>query len=127
MNENILNHTANKILLFDGYCNLCSRSISFLRKNLRKHDYSFVPSKSEEGENLIRKYNLSNVTEHSIVLIVNNKIFTKSDALLEIIDDMRTVWKLLKFLRIVPKSFRNRIYDLTSKYRHIILKNKFGD
>jgi len=86
-----------------------------------------VPSKSEEGAKLISEYNLGDVAQHSIVFIVNNKIFTKSDAILEIIDDMRIIWKLLKILKIVPKSLRNWIYDLISEYRHIILKNKTGD
>lgn len=119
MNNEETSHLKEKrILIFDGFCELCSRSISFLKKNLKNHYYLFVPSKNEDGIQLIDDFNLGDIPNHSIVLIKNDNIFTKSDAILEIIDDMTAPWKLLKILKLIPRIIRNWIYDLISKYRH---------
>lgn len=113
-----------RILIFDGFCELCSKSISFLKKNLDNHYYLFIPSKNEDGIKLINDFKLGDIPNHSIVLIKNDNIFTKSDAILEIINDMTSFWKLLKILRLIPKFIRNWIYDLISQYRHSFSNKK---
>lgn len=115
------NFNKTKIIIFDGICLLCNKTVYFLHNKLRYMNYKFIPSQSEEGQNLIIKYSLSEISQNSIVLIKNNGILIKSDAMLNIIDDMPKIWHILKLFRIIPKTIRDSVYTWISKNRHIIL------
>lgn len=91
-----------------------------MHKRLRYHNYKFLPSQTDVGQEYINEYNLSKISNHTIVLIKNKNIFTKSDAMLEIIDDLPIIWSLFKILRIVPRKLRNWFYDIISKNRHFL-------
>ncbi len=109
-----------KIIIFDGVCLLCNSAVYFLHKRLRYQNYKFIASQSESGETYITKYNLEKIYVESIVLVKEEEIYTKSDAILEIIDDMSYSWSLLKIFRVVPKTLRNWFYDRVSKNRHLL-------
>jgi len=93
--------------------------VYFLHKRLRYQNYKFVPSQSELGEEYIKKYGLGKTTSESIVVIKGEDVFTKSDAMFEIINDMPHSWSILKVFKIIPRKVRNWIYDIISKHRHI--------
>ena len=114
----------DRIVIFDGFCELCNSSISFLKNNLKNQNYLFIPSKNEEGIKLINKFNLDDIPNRSIIIIKNDKIYLRSDAILAIIDDMTSMWKVFKIFKLFPQSARNWIYDLVAKHRHIIKKSK---
>jgi predicted DCC family thiol-disulfide oxidoreductase YuxK len=101
---------------------LCNQAIYFLHKKLRYRDYKFIPSQSDEGIALINEYSLQQITQESIVLINNDLIHIKSDAILNIIDDMPKIWHILKLFRLVPKKIRDFLYSFISKKRHLIFK-----
>jgi predicted DCC family thiol-disulfide oxidoreductase YuxK len=107
-----------KIILFDGNCVLCNTAVNFLFSRLVENDYAFVASQSNYGNEIISKYNLGALPAHTIVLIKENKILTKSDALLEITDDLTFFWRLLKIFRFIPKKMRDWIYNFISKHRY---------
>lgn len=107
-----------KIILFDGNCVLCNTAVNFLFSRLDENDYAFVASQSNEGNEIITKYNLGVLPAHTIVLIIENKILTKSDALLKITDDLTFFWRLLKIFRFIPKKIRDWIYNFISKHRY---------
>lgn len=109
-----------KILIFDGICSLCKSSVGFLHEKVKNHNYKFIASQSEDGKEIIDKYHLGNLTKESIVLLKNEKIFTKSKAVLELVNDMPTKWKLFKIFIIVPNKIRDYFYDIISKYRYTI-------
>jgi predicted DCC family thiol-disulfide oxidoreductase YuxK len=49
------------IVLFDGYCNFCNSSISFLLKIDKKRVFLFASSQSEAGKILASKFNLKSI------------------------------------------------------------------
>ena len=108
----------NKIIIFDGICILCNTIAAFLKKRLNENEYNFVASQSDEGLELISKYNLGRIPYDSIVLIFNKNIYTKSDAVFQIINDLSFGWQLFKVFKIFPKFLRDSIYDLIAVYRH---------
>ena len=118
-----INAQLTKIIIFDGVCLLCNTAVYFLHKRLRYQNYKFVPSQSELGEEYINKYDLSKITNETIVLVRGADIFTKSDAMFEIINDMPMIWSSLKIFKFVPRKIRNRLYDLISRYRYLLFGN----
>ena len=46
------------------------------------------------------------------------RIFTRSDAVLTILDELGGGWKLVAMLRIVPRPVRDAVYRLVARYRY---------
>jgi len=69
---------------------------------------------------IISIYNI----EESIIFISNEKIYRKSNAIIEVIKTLGGVYKLMGVIYILPKSFRDFIYDLIAKNRYRIFGKK---
>jgi predicted DCC family thiol-disulfide oxidoreductase YuxK len=50
--------------------------------------------------------------------VVNNKVFTRSNAALEIARDLDGLWKVLYIFKIFPKFIRDWIYNFIAKKRY---------
>jgi predicted DCC family thiol-disulfide oxidoreductase YuxK len=57
-----------KIILFDGVCNLCEKSVQIVIKNDKKDVFRFVALQSELGEKIIKKIGIDRSKTNSIVL-----------------------------------------------------------
>ena len=114
----------NFVVLFDGLCNLCNGSVNFIIKRDKLGKYKFASLQSEIGKDLSNKYNIDTSTVDSIILIKNNKVFIKSDAVLEILKDLPIGWRLLRIGIILPKFMRDWLYDFIAKHRYQIFGKK---
>jgi predicted DCC family thiol-disulfide oxidoreductase YuxK len=107
--------TGNKdVVLFDGVCGLCNRSVKFLLKKERKHDLIFSPLQSEFAKSQLNKFNIKT---DSIVYIHNNKVYTKSGAALRLCLRLKYLWPLMAVFLIVPPFIRDFVYDYIAKNR----------
>jgi predicted DCC family thiol-disulfide oxidoreductase YuxK len=106
------------IVIFDGYCNFCSRSVLFIIRRDKKAYFSFAASQTPEGQNIIGVYHLGEMAEHSIVLIDDGNVYRKSTAALRIARQLDKGWPLFYVCMILPRSFRDYIYDLVARSRY---------
>ena len=106
------------IVIFDGYCNFCSRSVHFIIRRDRKRYFSFAASQTPEGQKIIDLYHLGEMAEHSIVLIEDGKVYRKSTAALKIARQLGKGWQLIYVCMIIPPGFRDFIYDLVARSRY---------
>ncbi|RJP59068.1 MAG: thiol-disulfide oxidoreductase DCC family protein [Ignavibacteriales bacterium] len=109
--------TAEQIILFDGVCNFCNGSVNFLIKRDPNGIFKFAPLQSEIGQQLITKNNITGEID-SIILVKENIVYIKSDALIEIIKELKWYWKMLIIVKILPKKFRDLLYDLIANNRY---------
>jgi predicted DCC family thiol-disulfide oxidoreductase YuxK len=109
--------TAEQIILFDGVCNFCNGSVNFLIKRDPNGIFKFAPLQSEIGQQLITKNNITGEID-SIILVKENIVYIKSDALIEIIKELKWYWKMLIIVKIIPKKFRDLLYDLIANNRY---------
>lgn len=105
------------IILFDGVCNLCNRSIDFILRRDKKEQFRFVALQSDEGKKLVRQFNIPAETD-SVLLIKNDLVFTESDAALEISKMLPFPWKWANVFRVLPLKFRNSIYHWIARNRY---------
>ncbi len=115
------------IILFDGICNLCNNSIRFISKRDSKRIFTYIPLQSEEGRNLLTKFNTTPEPNNSIVYIINDTIFLKSTAVLKILYQLKGFWKLLYAFVIIPAFIRDFFYDIIARYRYKIFGKKKTD
>lgn len=106
------------IIIFDGICNFCNKSVNFIIKRDTKVHFLFTPIQSDVAKEIMHKYDLNSKDIDSIILIKDDRYFTKSDAILEILKDLSGYWFLFRIFKIVPKIMRDYLYNFISKNRY---------
>src|SRR5207253_1232477 len=94
------------IILFDGTCGLCNKSVKFVLKREKSKTLFYSALQSEFGKKTLEKFDLGGETD-SMVLIENGKAHTRSGAALRSTKYMRGLWPLAMVLLIVPPFIRN--------------------
>ncbi|OFX84338.1 MAG: hypothetical protein A2W99_01060 [Bacteroidetes bacterium GWF2_33_16] len=112
------------LIIFDGYCNLCSSLVHFIIRKDKKDFFRFVALQSESIKHITLPFNLPSNYSESIILIIDDKIFFKSDAVLKIAAKLGGTCSILPGLRIIPKPIRDFLYDLIAKYRYKLFGKK---
>lgn len=114
----------DKMILFDGLCNLCNDSVQFIIKHDKLGVFKFASLQSESGKALLRKYNLLSSNIDSIVFIRDNRYYLKSTAVIYILKDLRGGWGLLFGFIVIPRFIRDFFYDLIAKTRYKLFGKK---
>ena len=116
--EHIEEKNNRPVLLFDGVCNLCNNAVQFILRNEHTGVILFSPLQSTEAKNLLIKYNLETDQLDTLVYIRNNLALTKSDAVIAILGDMGGIWRMGSLFKLLPKAFRDYIYEFIVRKRY---------
>jgi predicted DCC family thiol-disulfide oxidoreductase YuxK len=106
------------IIIFDGVCNLCEFSVTFIAKNDRQARFKFVSAQSEKGKVLQRMCGVDTHQDGTVILLKNSQVYVNSDAALQIAKDLDGLWRFLYFLKFIPKPARDFFYSIISKNRY---------
>ena len=107
-----------KIVLFDGECNFCDRSVQFIINRDPEGIFAFASLKSKVGQQLLRDYHIPDELD-SLILIdpLNHKYYIKSSAALLISRNLSALWSILYIFKLIPRSIRDKVYDLIARNR----------
>ncbi|MFP4024685.1 MAG: thiol-disulfide oxidoreductase DCC family protein [Thiohalospira sp.] len=105
------------IVLFDGYCNLCSWSVQFIIKRHKKDYFRFTSLQSTTGKQIADKFKIPFISAESVILIENESVYYKSTAALRIARKLNGLWPLSYVFIIIPKFIRDYIYTIIAKNR----------
>ena len=103
------------IVLFDGYCNLCSHTVQFIIRHDPQGSFSFAslqdvyPNKKSKTKD--------RETFDSVILLENGKVYNKSTAALRIVKKLKGLWPLLYLFIIVPPAIRDALYSFVARKR----------
>lgn len=106
------------IVVFDGVCNLCTRSVQFIVRHEAAPLLRFAPLQSPAGARLLQTFGFSPEDAKTFVLIANGRPYVKSDAAIRIAKRLRGAWKLVGLVRVIPPPVRNWIYDVVARNRY---------
>ena len=112
------------IILFDGICNFCNRTINIILKYDQDAYFQFASSQSNAGINILQQFKLDQKASASVILIDNEKVYTKTDAVIQIAKHLSGWPSLFRFIKFIPKSIRNFGYDLIAKNRYTLFGKK---
>jgi len=110
--------TTHPILLFDGVCNLCDGFVQFVIKHDSDAKFRFAALQSEAGQALLSKKEMDTASISTVVLVIEDQVYTHSDVALEVAHLLGGGWRLLTVFRFLPKGFRDRIYNWVAKNRY---------
>ena len=113
----------NPVLLYDGVCGLCNKSVQMILDHDERKEMRFAALQSDYGKQVISRHpELERVD--SIVFVERKsgadteRVFIRSDAALRVASYLGGAWKLLLIFRIVPRPVRDFFYNLCAKYRY---------
>lgn len=107
-----------KIVLFDGVCNLCNSSVQFIIKHDMKGQFLFGSLQGNYGQETLRKLNMPTNEFNSFMLLEDGKLYTKSAGALRMLKHLGGAWSLLYAFIIVPKFIRDGVYNWVAKNRY---------
>lgn len=108
------------IILFDGICNFCNRTVNIILDHDKDARFQFAASQSNAGINKLHELNLAQTAFASVILIDNEKVYTKTDAIILIAKQLNGWPKLFSFIKFIPRPIRDFAYDLIAKYRYTL-------
>ena len=109
---------SERIILFDGICNLCNHSIQFIIRNDSKKKFKFAALQSDFAQKLVPDVTIKNGAPESIILVESGKIYSHSTAALLIAKQLEFPIFLLYGFMVIPKFIRDRIYKWIAKNRY---------
>lgn len=113
---------ASPMLVYDGACGFCSRSVRFILRHERRHDLLFVTRDSELGKQLRRTHGLESM--QSMLWIEDGRAFTESGAVLKAAVYVGGWWSHLAGLAsFLPLRILNGVYRIIAKYRRRLASN----
>ena len=108
----------NRIILFDGVCNLCNAAVQYVIKHDKRKLFHFASLQSEAGQMFLKKHFLSSTDFNSFILVYEDKIYSKSTAALMVAKNLDGAIKLLSGFIIVPVFIRDAVYNLIARNRY---------
>ena len=108
----------SRIILFDGLCNLCSGFVQFVYRRDKEGNFRFACLQNEISKEILNRFDLGLAGMKTIVLIESERLYLKSNAFLRIIRFLRFPWPLLTIGYILPRSFRDKLYDFVANNRY---------
>ncbi|VUD64977.1 hypothetical protein TDB9533_03448 [Thalassocella blandensis] len=109
---------AHRIIIFDGECKLCESSVIFVIRHDKNAKFSFVQAQSPLGQALQSHYALHALDENTMILIQQQRAYTRSSAAVRIARELDGIWKLLALSWFIPLPLRNWAYHYIAKHRY---------
>jgi predicted DCC family thiol-disulfide oxidoreductase YuxK len=111
--------TPGPLVLFDGDCNFCNRSVQFVLDHEADHAFRFAASSSAPGQQALKACGLG-CEPGSIIVIEAGRCYTKSSATVQLAKHLRMPWRLLGLLALIPRPIRDFGYNIIAANRHRI-------
>ena len=103
------------IIIFDGICGLCNRSIDILIWLDTKKRFRYTSLQGEFVKTIEIEPDID-----SIIFYDDGVIYYKSTAILKILRSLGDIWVFTNVFYIIPRVVRDFIYDIIAKYRYKI-------
>ena len=109
------------IIVFDGYCILCSNFVSFITKLDNDDEFRFTTFESKFISNNYPKISLLDTV---FVIDSSENILTKSKAVIFCLKKIKKLYLISILLRIFPVIFLDFVYGLVSRHRYKLFGKK---
>ena len=109
------------IIIFDGECAFCDRSVKWIIKHDRSARFRFAPRQSPAGQQILARHGLPPEGVESMILVENSgRVSTHSTAVLRIASMLPWPWRAAGAFLLIPRPIRDMLYRQTAKRRYKI-------
>ena len=112
------NAPAPPVILFDGVCKFCNRSVNFILRIDRTGRLKMASLQSDYGRRVLEDHGLKSGPLDSMMLLEGTRLTMKSTAVIRISKYLGGAWPLCMMVLIVPRFIRDILYDVIAKNRY---------
>jgi predicted DCC family thiol-disulfide oxidoreductase YuxK len=105
------------IIIFDGYCALCSGWAQFVLRHDTRGIFRLLPAQTRLGRALYVHYGLDPVDYETNILIADGAASFKAEACIRMAEGLGFPWSLAAAFRILPPAWRDRLYGMLARNR----------
>lgn len=106
------------IVLFDGTCAFCEKSVTFIATRDPGGYFRFGASQTPSAQALLSQFNVTRESTRSLILIEDGHLYLRSTAVLRIARRLPAPWKLAAAALAVPRPLRDAVYNVVAAVRH---------
>lgn len=107
-----------RIVLFDGVCNFCNRTVNTIIVHDKMGLYQFAPIQSKIAGQILEQHGLDQKSLNTVILIEGEQVFTKTTAIFKIAESLSGWPRLFYMLKFIPKPISDFFYDNFAKFRY---------
>lgn len=108
------------IVLYDGTCGLCSKSVQWILRHERDRELRFAPLQGETAAALRARYPRIPATLESVVLVEDGRVHLRSQAFLYVARHLRAPWRAGYRVRWLPAFALDLGYRVIARLRYRI-------
>lgn len=107
-----------RIVLFDGVCNLCNASVLFVVDRDPGGLFAFAPLQSPEARQLLAERGYEGTDLSTVLLVEGDRVYERSTAALRVARTLTGGWPLLYAFMVVPRPVRDAVYAWVARNRY---------
>jgi predicted DCC family thiol-disulfide oxidoreductase YuxK len=113
---------AAPVLLYDGVCGFCNKSVQLILDHDRRGEMRFAALQSDYGQAVVARHpELRGVD--SVVFVEQTgaggeRIYVRSEAALKVAAYLGGFWKVFLAAKVLPRAARDYLYDLFARNRY---------
>jgi predicted DCC family thiol-disulfide oxidoreductase YuxK len=112
------------LIVFDGDCVFCSRSMRLVARADRRRRFRMTSAQQPLGQALYRHIGLPNDRFDTYLVLIDGWIFRRTDALIAMAGLLPWPYRAAELLRFVPRRLRDAGYDLLAGNRYRLFGRK---
>ncbi|MBL8022509.1 MAG: thiol-disulfide oxidoreductase DCC family protein [Leptospirales bacterium] len=125
MNQNVLQppphiERGERVVLFDGVCNLCTAWTRFLLKYDKTARVRMCSIQSPAGQDILKWAGVPVENVNTMIYVRDDRPLLRSDAFLNVMRDIGFPWSILAVARIVPRFIRDFFYKRIAHNRYFL-------
>jgi predicted DCC family thiol-disulfide oxidoreductase YuxK len=105
------------VIFYDGDCGFCNRSVQLILKYERNTVVKFASLQSAFAKMVLKEFGLESNYNESILFYENDRLYSKSTAILKIISYLKWYFYPLLIIWLIPNLIRDKVYDLIARNR----------
>lgn len=110
---------AKDLVLFDGVCNLCERSVLFIIRHDNAGRFQFCSLQSRAAKAILDEHEYGDDALASVLLLSKGELYARSRAALRIARRLDGLWPLFFYVLIwVPPFVTDAVYNFVGKRRY---------
>jgi predicted DCC family thiol-disulfide oxidoreductase YuxK len=107
-----------RLLVFDGYCQLCSGWARFLSRHPVSPPFRLVAMQTEEGRSLLSAQRIDPLDPSTFLVIDRGLVFRESAAVIHVVSALGGPWRVMHVTRVIPRPLRDAMYRLLARNRY---------
>ena len=107
------------VVFYDGVCVFCNSAVQWVLQRDPGGTFLFAPLQGKLAGEILPAHGHDPSALDTVVLLKEGKLYTRSDALLQVMKELNGRWKVLFWLgSAIPAPFRDWLYHCLAKNRY---------